>query len=258
MRPLIAAALIGILGSSAAFGQAGRYQAQEECPQGREIRAKKSYPAAMTDCQVLDADTAKLRQPKVVAPKPPKAASPVVAAPTPAPAAPLATIPAPFPAATPAAPATPAIRTPPVRTDYERRIVGNWLTSAKEDRFGDGGTFTAATADGRVGLVVRCIQKELSIGMIDMGADQKPLKKGDVFELKFRVDTLPVAKAYGEAISDRLIQVVTEKGLVKSIRDGREVAVRIEDVRTVSQMHVFPLSGAPRAFADLTRECPLD
>jgi hypothetical protein len=31
---------------------------QEECPQGRQIRAQKPYPASMTDCQVLDADTA--------------------------------------------------------------------------------------------------------------------------------------------------------------------------------------------------------
>jgi Superinfection immunity protein len=31
---------------------------QEECPQGRQIRAHKAYPSTMTDCQVLDADTA--------------------------------------------------------------------------------------------------------------------------------------------------------------------------------------------------------
>jgi hypothetical protein len=34
------------------------YPSQEECPQGRQIRAQKPYPASMTDCQVLDADTA--------------------------------------------------------------------------------------------------------------------------------------------------------------------------------------------------------
>jgi hypothetical protein len=35
---------------------------QEECPQGRQIRAQKAYPSNMTDCQVLDADTAGLNQ----------------------------------------------------------------------------------------------------------------------------------------------------------------------------------------------------
>jgi hypothetical protein len=33
-------------------------QPQEECPQGRQIRAQKHYPPTMTDCEVLDADTA--------------------------------------------------------------------------------------------------------------------------------------------------------------------------------------------------------
>jgi hypothetical protein len=36
--------------------------AQEECPQGRQIRAQKSYPASMTDCEVLDRDTQQLNQ----------------------------------------------------------------------------------------------------------------------------------------------------------------------------------------------------
>jgi hypothetical protein len=57
-----------------AAAQSPRYQrampAQEECPQGRQIRAQKPYPASMTDCQVLDADTAaqnsQLRQRAIV------------------------------------------------------------------------------------------------------------------------------------------------------------------------------------------------
>src|ERR1700691_1524557 len=48
--------------------------AQEECPQGRQIRAQKPYPSTMTDCEVLDADTLEMkrrgRQP------PPQAAAP--------------------------------------------------------------------------------------------------------------------------------------------------------------------------------------
>lgn len=36
--------------------------ALEECPQGREIRAKKPYPANMTDCEVLDDDTRRENQ----------------------------------------------------------------------------------------------------------------------------------------------------------------------------------------------------
>lgn len=37
-----------------------RAPAQDECPQGREIRAKKQFPPAMTDCEVLDADMSRI------------------------------------------------------------------------------------------------------------------------------------------------------------------------------------------------------
>ena len=39
------------------FRHGGPPPIQEECPQGRQIRAQKAYPSTMTDCQVLDEDT---------------------------------------------------------------------------------------------------------------------------------------------------------------------------------------------------------
>jgi Superinfection immunity protein len=53
-------------------GQSPQYRrpapAPEECPQGRQIRAQRPYPATMTDCEVLDADTStenqKLQRPQ--------------------------------------------------------------------------------------------------------------------------------------------------------------------------------------------------
>jgi hypothetical protein len=67
-----------VMAASPSFAQDRRYTPypqQEECPQGREIRAKNFYPTAMTDCQVLDADTAaenrKLKQRQVAAPATP-------------------------------------------------------------------------------------------------------------------------------------------------------------------------------------------
>ena len=251
--------------------------AQEQCPQGRQIRAQKAYPATMTDCEVLEADTAtenqKLQRKRssppiaqqpvqpttskpvtpaaVVSPAPPTEAQPL------SPAAPIASQP---PAVAFPTPPPPIQRsTPePIRADYEGRMIGNWLTSAKEDRFGDGGTYVAATGDGGIVLAVRCLQKNLSIGIIEVGEDPKPIEKGDLFSFKFRVDTLPIVETAGVAIGDRLVQVITEKSLVKSIRDGKETAVRVEDKRGVSSTHVFNTNGSRKAFADLSRECPLD
>jgi hypothetical protein len=241
--------------------------AQEECPQGRQIREQQGfYPSTMTDCQVLDADTAvenqKLKR-KRGAPMASPLPKPRGPEPGPPPAA--RAIPAAAPVAQPQT-GEPALGPPAERplvaesqhADYDGRIIGNWMVSAKQDRFGDGGAFVAMTGDGAVALAVRCLQKDLSIGVIELGDDPKPMEKGDVYELKFRVDTQPIVDAEGIAISERLIQVETEKSLVKSMRDGKETALRLEDGRGVSSTHIFNTKGSRAAFADLSRECPLD
>jgi hypothetical protein len=229
--------------------------AREECPQGRQIREQQGfYPSTMTDCQLLDADTAVENQ-KLKRKLLPKSGEPV-----PAPAALAIPVAAPQAATIPGRSTEnfPVAAAAPLRADYEQRVVGNWITSAKEDRFGDGGTFVAITGEGDVGLAVRCLQKNLSIGVLEIGDDPKPIEKGDLFKFKFRVDAQPVIEAAGMAISDRLIQVETEKATVKAIRDGRETAMRIEDSRGVTSTHIFDTTGARRAFADLSRECPID
>jgi hypothetical protein len=105
---------------------------------------------------------------------------------------------------------------------------------------------------------VRCLQKNLSIGIVELDSDPKPMAKGDYYKFKFRVDAQPVVEAAGIAISERLIQVDTDKSLVRSIRDGKETALRLEDSRGVFSTHVFNTKGSRSAFADLSRECPLD
>lgn len=144
------------------------------------------------------------------------------------------------------------------QADYGSKPVGNWIVSAKEDRFGDGGMFTAATGDGTYILIIRCLQKKLSIAVMEAGPDPKPLTEGALFAFKFKVDKQPVVETAGEAISGRLIQLDTEKSLVKAIRGGKETALRMENVQGVSMTHVFRTAGAGQAFADLSKECPLD
>jgi TPR repeat protein len=56
--------LMAFLGGAALaqYEQRAPITAQEECPQGREIRAQKAYPSTMSDCEVLDADTSAQNQ----------------------------------------------------------------------------------------------------------------------------------------------------------------------------------------------------
>jgi hypothetical protein len=146
----------------------------------------------------------------------------------------------------------------PARADYQNRLIGNWHVSAEEDRFGDGGTFIAVTGDGGIGLAVRCLRKDLSIGILDMSPDPNPLTRGDRFNFSFRVDKTPIVEAEGVAISERLIELKTEKSLVNSIRAGKETAVKLTDAYGTSSVHIFTTTGAAKAFADLSKECPLN
>lgn len=60
-------------------------------------------------------------------------------------------------------------------------MVGHWMVSAIEEWFGEGGAFVAATDEGgSYVLAVRCIQWNLSIGIIDAQSDPKPLKERDI------------------------------------------------------------------------------
>jgi hypothetical protein len=165
----------------------------------------------------------------------------------------------PSPNVGPVAPVAPVVPpAPALPQDYEMRSVGNWLVSGTFDRFGDGGSFTAITTDGPIGLGVRCLQKQLSFAILMIGQDPKPFEKGSIFSLKLRVDAQPVVETIGSAIDARLIQVVTQKDWVRAMHDGREMAVRIEDDHGTSSTNVFSVRGAKQAFADIEKECPLD
>lgn len=112
------------------------------------------------------------------------------------------------------------------------KSVGNWLVSEKEDRFEGGGTFFAMTVDGaRNFFAVRCIEKTftLAIGHAD-NATQK-YKVGDKFNIKLRVDKQPILELTGVAVLETLIQVDATAQIVRSIRDGKEIAVRQESIQ---------------------------
>lgn len=139
------------------------------------------------------------------------------------------------------------------RADYEGREIGNWVVSAKEDRFGDGGTYLAMTAGDGMIFAVRCIQKDLSIGLVFPTEELKPK---DLFEFKLKVDREPVVERSGVAINEHLIQIGIDSDLVKQMLDGKELAIRMR-AATFTSTHVIKLRGSSKAFVDIVKECPL-
>jgi hypothetical protein len=141
----------------------------------------------------------------------------------------------------------------------EPKLVGNWLVSETEDRFEGGGRFVAVTGDdaGNM-LAVRCIEKELTLGIGKLGDSVEKYSVGDIFNIKLRVDKQPVVELTGVAINQTVIQVDATAEMVRSIRDGRETAVRRENIKGVSKIYIFKTRGSAKAFARLSKECKVD
>src|SRR5258708_37797251 len=93
--------------SLAQYPPRGLYPQQEECPQGRQLRQQRYFPPQMTDCQVLDADTAAERQRLQRKPNPAPVTQQPVKLPAPKPVLPATAV-------SPAAPAQPPPSSPDI------------------------------------------------------------------------------------------------------------------------------------------------
>lgn len=141
------------------------------------------------------------------------------------------------------------------RADYENKAVGNWIVTDRADRFSDGGTHIALTTAGLVTLAVRCLNKRLTLAILD---DPRRMRAGDEFKVRLRVDRGDIFDEYGDARSDRLIEIpVTDNAEVRDMTTGKEIAVKIEG-GGVTATHIFKLTGARRAFSDLVKVCSID
>jgi hypothetical protein len=54
--------ILAFASASHAQGTRKHAPANEECPEGRQLRSQKAYPSSMTDCEILDADIAATNQ----------------------------------------------------------------------------------------------------------------------------------------------------------------------------------------------------
>lgn len=148
----------------------------------------------------------------------------------------------------------------PATLHAKPQVMGRWLVSADEDRFGNGGRYFAATPNDAetMAFAIRCLEKNRSIAFNNIAARRDPMKAGDKFQIKLRVDKQPIVEVAGVALDDKLIQAAPDKATLVSIRSGRELAVRIENSSGVSNTHVFRLDGAKKVFPLALKECPID
>lgn len=140
------------------------------------------------------------------------------------------------------------------RADHDGRVVGNWITTAKEDPFGDGGIYTAVAINDGYAFGVRCMNKTFSYAVISIG---DKTREGSAYKFKFRVDRGKVYQGGGLAVGEKMVQIFAERGLAKDLTDGRELAIR-QEVAGITETHVIKLRGASKALAGVFSNCPPD
>jgi hypothetical protein len=133
--------------------------------------------------------------------------------------------------------------------------IGNWIVTTEADRFSEGNTVIALTAQEGGLFAVRCIQNTFSLA-ISNRATAGELKEGDLFKIKFRADNLPVVDTIGEAINNSVIEVLTTPEMRGELTIAREYALRVTSAAGTTFDSVFKAGFAAKALPPVLRACP--
>ena|ERR1700738_931583 len=107
---------------------------------------------------------------------------------------------------------------------------------------------------GNFSFAVRCLQKEPSFGIL---LPNDKLTYSQFFNLKLRVDRGDIVEVNGIAIEEHLIQFENNFAIWKALPGGKQIAIRLENQKGVSQTQSFKITGAAKALPTVTRECPI-
>ena len=130
-----------------------------------------------------------------------------------------------------------------------KQVIGNWMVTVEQDRFGDGSRAIAMTVQSGNILALRCLQKKMSLALLGK------YKPGDIYVIKFRVDRADVVDTVGMAISDEVLQIETTPQMVRQMSTGKEYALRVAGDHG-SQDFVFRAGTAQKALVPVIAACP--
>ncbi|MGH6684998.1 MAG: hypothetical protein ACRECA_13955 [Pseudolabrys sp.] len=136
-----------------------------------------------------------------------------------------------------------------------QREVGDWLVTSMADRFSEVPTTNVVAIrvnEAGVFLAVRCLRGKLSLAM---GGEK--YESGDSFLVKFRVDDKPVIDTAARAISEDVMQISVQPGMVQQMIAGREYALRISG-ETQNDYLFHAGRSAAQALGAVTSACLID
>ena len=133
-------------------------------------------------------------------------------------------------------------------------LFGRWMVRANQDRFSDSALMIASVHQDDGAMSIRCRGSMLDAVLIIEGGH---LPLGASADVITRVDKGQIQRASGKVFNAEAAEFKIDRTTVAAMRRGREIAVRLR-TDLVNIDRVFPLVGAPAAFATLAKSCLLD
>ena len=150
-----------------------------------------------------------------------------------------------------------AVSSGPLAAQQDDRHVGNFLIHSEKDKFSDNSTVIAAVESGDNGLILRCLQDTRNVALFVGGEGSNDWSRGDTGKIKVKVDDKPVQTLDVGAVNDKVLQVQSSEDLLDSMRDAREVAMRLT-INNVTSDYDFQLQQTAKVVDEVNKGCGIN
>lgn len=135
----------------------------------------------------------------------------------------------------------------------KKEMLGNFLVQSEEDRFTNEPTVLGIAFGQGGALGLKCSNKELSLFLMDPKSEHD-FEKGEVYEIKQRVDKNAVEDVKGVSIDGRMLQLLLPPELLTQMATAKEIAYRV-DMGVKRADIVVPLKQAHLVVGRIKKAC---
>jgi len=106
-------------------------------------------------------------------------------------------------------------------------MLGSFIVQSETDRFSNKPTVVALALARGGALGLKCADGELSMFLMDPKGDHD-FEKGEVYEIKQRIDQSPVEDVKGLSLDGKMVQMLLTPDLLTQLSSAKEVAFRVD------------------------------
>ncbi len=135
--------------------------------------------------------------------------------------------------------------------EQDDRRVGIFLFHTEKDKFSDNSNVIAAVESGDNSPILRCLQDTRNVALF-AGGESNDWSREDTGTIKVKVDDKPVQTLNVGPVNEKVFQLQNSEDLLDSLRDAKEVAVRVT-IDNVTSDYDFQLQQASKVIDEINK-----